>query len=108
MRPQVLTSLIYNLLALGLLILPRTHKAIHPGWDVGVYLLVWTLGMPSIVFSVGWGWFWWWQPVLVKSHQYIPCNQWNYWSKACKPVIYTAGKIEIAANVFLGLLMYVV
>ncbi|KAL9004649.1 MAG: hypothetical protein Q9188_002540 [Gyalolechia gomerana] len=101
----VLISLIYNPLALALLIFPYGHKPTHPGWDVGVYLLIWALGIPSIVFCVGWGWFWWWQPVLVKSHHYIPCNQWNYWSEPCNPVIYTAGKIQIAANVFLALLI---
>ncbi|KAL9604623.1 MAG: hypothetical protein Q9219_000343 [cf. Caloplaca sp. 3 TL-2023] len=101
----VLISLIYNPLALFLLLFRRGGKPIHPGWDVGVYLFVWALGIPSIVFSVRWGWFWLWQPVLLEFGEYIPCNQWNFWSEPCNPVIYTAGKVEIAANVFLGLLI---
>ncbi|KAL8943833.1 MAG: hypothetical protein Q9216_000826 [Gyalolechia sp. 2 TL-2023] len=101
----VLISLIYNPIALALPIFRYGHKSIHPGWDVGVYLFVWALGIPSMYFCIRWGWFWWWQPVFLKFNDFIPCNQWNYWSEPCNPVIYTAGKIEIAANVFLGLLI---
>ncbi|KAL8944058.1 MAG: hypothetical protein Q9211_000723 [Gyalolechia sp. 1 TL-2023] len=104
-REQVLISFIYNPVALALLIFPYAHALPHPGWDVVVYLVVWALGIPSIVFSVRWGWFWWWQPVLLEFNDYIPCNRWNYWSEPCNPVIYTAGKMEIAANVFLALLI---
>ncbi|KAL9016522.1 MAG: hypothetical protein Q9185_006143 [Variospora sp. 1 TL-2023] len=101
----VLISFIYNPLTFLLPLLLPNRKPLHPGWDVGVHLFTWALGIPSIVFSVGLGWFWWWQPVLVQFGDFIPCRQWNYWSEPCNPVIYTAGKLEIAANVFLGLLM---
>ncbi|KAL8924464.1 MAG: hypothetical protein Q9172_002675 [Xanthocarpia lactea] len=101
----VLISLIYNPVSFSLR-LRRHGKPIHPGWDVGFHLLIWVLGVPSIVLSVGWGWFWWWQPVLYRyNNGYIPCYGWNFWSEPCQPAIYTAGKLEIAANVFLGLLM---
>ncbi|KAI4129006.1 MAG: hypothetical protein LQ338_002473 [Usnochroma carphineum] len=98
----VIISLLYNPLSFLYLL---SNNPLHPGWDVGVYLLIWALAIPSIVFSVGLGWFWWWQPVLQEYDGYILCNQWNLWSEPCNPVIYTAGKIEIAANVFLGLLI---
>ncbi|KAL8715825.1 MAG: hypothetical protein Q9220_000492 [cf. Caloplaca sp. 1 TL-2023] len=100
----VLISLIYNPVTFFLTIFRRNGKPIHPGWDVGAHLITWALAIPSIVFSVGWGWFWWWQPVLVEFGSYIPCNGWNFWSEPCNAIIYTAGKIEIAANVFLGLI----
>ena len=62
--------------------------------------------VPSIVFSVGDGWFWWWQPVEIEFGDLIPCNnRFNFWSQACQPTIYTIGKIEMAANVFLGLIL---
>ncbi|KAL8733923.1 MAG: hypothetical protein Q9181_003398 [Wetmoreana brouardii] len=101
----VLISLLYNSLTLLLLLFRRSGKPVHPAWDVGIHLLIWSLGIPSIVLSVGWGWFWWWQPVLVKYRGTIICNHWNFWSEPCEPAIYTAGRLEIAANVFLGLLM---
>ncbi|KAL8666877.1 MAG: hypothetical protein Q9202_001117 [Teloschistes flavicans] len=105
---QVLISLIYNPLTLFLRLFRHNGlgKPIHPGWDVGTHLVIWALGIPSIVLSVGWGWFWWWQPVWLEFDGFIPCNGWNFWSQPCNPVIYTAGKLEIAANVFLGLLTY--
>ncbi|KAL8765718.1 MAG: hypothetical protein Q9209_007283 [Squamulea sp. 1 TL-2023] len=62
----VLISLIYNPVAFFLL-LRRRGKPIHPAWHVGVHLLVWVLGIPSIVLSVGYAWFWWWQPVYYTS-----------------------------------------
>ena len=61
--------------------------------------------MPSIVFSVGDGWFWWWQPVVIDIDGFVPCDDFNFWSQACQPEIYTIGKVEIAANVFLGLIL---
>ena len=63
--------------------------------------------VPSIVFSVGDGWFWWWQPVqLYLDDDLVPCNTlFNFWSETCQPTIYTIGKIEIAANVFLALIL---
>ncbi|KAL9000708.1 MAG: hypothetical protein Q9169_000744 [Polycauliona sp. 2 TL-2023] len=101
----VLITLIYNPVTFFLL-LRRRGKPIHPGWHVGFHFLIWALGIPSIVFSVGWGWFWWWQPVYYRFRNgYIPCRGYNFWSEPCQPAIYTVGKIEIAANVFLGLLI---
>ncbi|KAL8674576.1 MAG: hypothetical protein Q9168_001019 [Polycauliona sp. 1 TL-2023] len=101
----VLIALIYNPITFFLL-LSRRGKPIHPGWHVGFHFLIWALGIPSIVFSVGWGWFWWWQPVIYRFRDgYVPCRGYNFWSKPCEPAIYTVGKLEIAANVFLGLLM---
>ncbi len=35
----------------------------------------------------------------------IPCDEFNFWSEACQPGIYIMGKIEIAANVFLALIL---
>ncbi|KAL8952667.1 MAG: hypothetical protein Q9222_001435 [Ikaeria aurantiellina] len=101
----VLISLIYNPLTFLLTIFRRKGKPVHPGWDVGTHLITFALAIPSIVFSVGWGWWWWWQPVYIEFGNYIPCNGWNFWSEPCNEIIYTAGKIEIAANVFLGLII---
>ncbi|KAI4098163.1 MAG: hypothetical protein LQ339_006541 [Xanthoria mediterranea] len=101
----VLISLIYNPVTFFLL-LRGLGKPIHPGWHVGFHFLIWALGIPSIVFSVGYGWFWWWQPVLYRYRSgRIPCRGYNFWSEPCQPAIYTIGRIEIAANVFLGLLI---
>ncbi|KAI4097850.1 MAG: hypothetical protein LQ348_003246 [Seirophora lacunosa] len=103
----VLISLIYNPVAFLVPLLRPSRTPLHPGWDVGVYLLTWALGVPSIVFSVGLGWFWWWQPVLVKFNDFIPCGPYSYnrWSEPCAPAIYPAGRLEIAANVFFALLI---
>ncbi|KAL8898178.1 MAG: hypothetical protein Q9192_002206 [Flavoplaca navasiana] len=102
----VLISLIYNPVTFLLVLLRRRGKPIHPGWHVGFHFLIWALGIPSIVFSVGWGWFWWWQPVYYRYRNgSIPCRGYNFWSEPCQPAIYTVGRIEIAANVFLGLLI---
>ncbi|KAL8840741.1 MAG: hypothetical protein Q9170_001179 [Blastenia crenularia] len=103
----VLISLIYNLVALFLPFFPRGGKPFPPGWDVSVHLFVWVLGIPSIVFSVLGGWFWWWERVHIATDDPIICDYWDSWSQPCNPVIYTAGKLEIAANVFLLSLMYV-
>ena len=35
----------------------------------------------------------------------VPCVSYNWWSKACNPLIYQLGKQEIAANVFLALVL---
>ena len=62
--------------------------------------------VPSIVFSVGDAWVWWEQPVEIEIGDLIPCTNWfNFWSEACQPTIYTIARIEIAANVFLGLIL---
>ncbi|KAL8924907.1 MAG: hypothetical protein Q9208_003790 [Pyrenodesmia sp. 3 TL-2023] len=106
----VLISLIFNTLALAFLF---RGKLIHPGWDVTAHLITWTLGIPSMVVAVLYMWVWFWRP----TYDYYPsdegydldtsigCYRWNWRSEACVPVIYTAGRIEIAANVFLGLLI---
>ena len=82
----------------------RHGRIIHPGWSVGIDLIIWGLALPAVVFSVGVGWFWWWQPVMfVLKDGSIPCVAYNYWSKPCNPLIYRLGKMEIAASVFLAL-----
>ena len=77
----------------------------HPGWHVGADLLVWALAIPAIVFSIGAGWFWYWQPVLLEFDDFVLCDDFNFWSQQCNPLIYTLGKMEIAANVFLALIL---
>lgn len=101
----MLLALLYNPLTLFLLIRYRRGRAYHPGWDVGVDLIIWALAVPSIVFSVGDGWFWWWQPVMLEVGDLVPCDEFNFWSKVCQPEIYTIGGIEIAANIFLALIL---
>ena len=102
---QVLLALVYDPLVLLLTIYYRHGRPIHPGWHVGVDLFIWGLAVPSIVFSIGDGWFWYWQPVLLDFDGFVPCDDWNFWSYQCNPLIYTLGKMEIAANVFLGLIL---
>lgn len=102
---QVVLALLYNPIALFLLIRYRRGRSYHPGWNTGADFLIWALAVPSIVFSVGDGWFWWWQPVRLDFDGIIPCDEFNFWSEACQPGIYTMGKIEIAANVFLALIL---
>ncbi|MCJ1450046.1 hypothetical protein MMC28_000374 [Mycoblastus sanguinarius] len=102
----VLLALIYNPLYLFLLV--RRHgRPIHPGWHVAVDLLIWGLAIPAIVFSVGVGWFWVWQPVILDVDGFVPCDDWNYWSEECQPLIYTLGRMEIAANVFLAFILII-
>lgn len=103
----VLLALLYNPFSLFMLIRYRRGRAYHPGWDVGVDLIIWALAVPSIVFSVGDGWFWWWQPVMLEVGDFVPCDEFNFWSKACQPEIYTIGGIEIAANIFLALILVI-
>lgn len=104
----VLLALFYDPLYLFLTLFQRPGRPIHPGWNVGVDLLVWALAVPSIVFSVGDGWFWYWQPVLIEfPNGLVPCDEYNYWSEDCNPLIYTLGRTEIAANVFLALILII-
>ncbi|KAL2044897.1 hypothetical protein N7G274_002672 [Stereocaulon virgatum] len=103
----VLLALFYNPLVIFLTLYYRQGRPLHPGWHVGVDLFVWALAVPSIVFSVGDGWFWYWQPVLLEFDGIIPCDAFNYWSYQCNPLIYTLGKMEIAANVFLALILFI-
>ncbi|CAF9916791.1 hypothetical protein IMSHALPRED_003295 [Imshaugia aleurites] len=103
----VLLALFYDPLVLFLTLIHRHGRPIHPGWDVGVDLFIWGLAVPSIIFSVGDGWFWYWQPVLVEFDGLVPCDVYNYWSQDCSPLIYTLGRIEIAANVFLALILII-
>ncbi|KAF6228169.1 hypothetical protein HO133_007899 [Letharia lupina] len=103
----VLLALFYDPLVLFLTLFQRHGRPIHPGWNVGVDFLVWGLAIPSLVFSVGDGWFWYWQPVLVEFDGMVPCDEYNYWSQICNPLIYTLGRTEIAANVFLALILII-
>lgn len=103
----VLLALFYDPLVIFLTLYQRHGRPIHPGWHVGVDLFVWALAVPSVVFSVGDGWFWYWQPVLLEFDGIIPCDEWNFWSYQCNPLIYTLGKMEIAANVFLALILFI-
>ncbi|KAM0803560.1 hypothetical protein BDR22DRAFT_839137 [Usnea florida] len=104
----VLLALFYDTLYLFLTLSQRQGRPIHPGWNVGVDLLVWALAVPSIVFSVGEGWFWLWQPVEIEfGNGLVPCDEYNYWSEVCNPLIYTLGRTEIAANVFLALILII-
>ena len=79
---------LYNPIALFLLIRYRRGKAYHPGFDVAIDLIIWGISLPSIVFSVGDGWFWWWQPVELEFDtpigELIPCDDFNFWSRACQ------------------------
>lgn len=103
---QIVLCLIYNPLALWLDISHRSGKSIHPGIHVAIDLIIWALGIPGIVLSVGTGWFWYWRPVALDIDGFIPCDApYNFYSKVCNPEIYTAGKTEIAGNVFLALIM---
>jgi len=105
-RPyQVVLALLYNPIALFLVIRYRRGRSYHPAWNAGADFLIWALAVPSIVFSVGDGWFWYWQPVRLEFDDVIPCDEFNFFSEACQPEIYTMGRIEIAANVFLALLL---
>ena len=83
----------------------NAKKPLHPAVPLIVDLIIWALCVPSVVFSVGTGWFWLWQPVILEIGGMIPCDGFNQWSKACQPDIYRIGGIEIAANVFLCLLL---
>lgn len=48
----------------------------------------------------------WWQPVVFKFKDgFVPCEIYNFWSKPCNPLIYKLGKQEMAANVFLALVI---
>ncbi len=107
---QVLIALIFNTLSLTFLF---RGKRLHPGWDVTAQLLTWVLGIPSLVIAVLYMWVWLWRPT---RNYYEPdggydydttlgCHYWNFWAEPCLPVIYIAGKTEIAGTVFLGLLM---
>lgn len=71
--------------------------------------MIWGLALPSIVFSLGDGWFLYWQPVEFSiDGDFVLCDfAGNFWSEPCNPMIYTIGKMEIAANVFLALILYV-
>lgn len=71
--------------------------------------MIWGLALPSIVFSLGDGWFLYWQPVEFSiDGGFVLCDfAGNFWSEPCNPMIYTIGKMEIAANVFLALILYV-
>ncbi|KAL8865851.1 MAG: hypothetical protein Q9174_006661 [Haloplaca sp. 1 TL-2023] len=106
----VIISLIYNPLNLYFLIFRRFGRPLHPGWDVGTRLVIWALGIAAIVLSVGWGWFQWWQPVIIRFVDgTVPCQGFrgaiNAFSEPCEPRIYIIGRIEAAANVFLGFIM---
>ncbi|KAK4697807.1 metal transporter CNNM, partial [Lecanoromycetidae sp. Uapishka_2] len=103
----VLLALLYNPIVLFLTIFQRRGRPIHPGWHVGVDLFIWGLALPAIVFSIGDGWFWYWQPVILDFDGFVPCDDWNYWTYQCNPLIYTLGKMEIAANVFLALILII-
>ena len=72
---------------------------------MGIDLIIWGLALPSILFSLGDGWFLYWQPVEVEFDGLIPCDDFNFWSEACNPLIYPLGRMEIAANVFLALIL---
>ncbi|KAL8909510.1 MAG: hypothetical protein Q9207_000190 [Kuettlingeria erythrocarpa] len=107
---QVLIALIFNTLSLTFLF---RGKRLHPGWDVTAQLLTWTLGIPSLVIAVLYMWAWMWQPThnyydAQDSYDYdttLGCRYWNSRAEPCLPVIYIAGKAEIAGSVFLGLLI---
>ncbi|KAL9638150.1 MAG: hypothetical protein Q9164_001744 [Protoblastenia rupestris] len=101
----LLISFLYNPTLLYLTLYRRNGKPIHPGFSVTADLFTWALAVPAIVFSVGVGWFWWWQPVVMRIGDRIPCNRFNYWSQYCNPMIYKLGRMEIAANVFLALVL---
>ncbi|KAL9099397.1 MAG: hypothetical protein Q9163_005095 [Psora crenata] len=101
----LLLSLVYNPTLVFLTLYYRHGKSIHPGFSVTADLVIWGLAVPAIVFSVGVGWFWWWQPVITQYGDYIPCDEYNFWSRHCNPLIYTLGNMEIAANVFLALVL---
>ncbi|KAL9137023.1 MAG: hypothetical protein Q9175_001780 [Cornicularia normoerica] len=103
----VLLALFYDPLFLFLTLFQRHGRPIHPGWNVGVDLLIWGLAIPSIVFSVGEGWFWYWQPVVVEFDGIVPCDEFNLGSQYCNPLIYTLGRTEIAANVFLAFILII-
>ena len=42
---------------------------------------------------------------LVFDGDLVPCDEFNFFSEICQPAIYTIGRIEIAANVFLALIL---
>ena len=45
--------------------------------------------------------------MLLQLGDYIPCDEFNIWSYPCNPLIYTLGKMEIAANVFLAFVLMI-
>lgn len=47
------------------------------------------------------------QPVIINFDGVIPCDDFNFWSQECNPLIYTLGRMEIAANVFLALILII-
>lgn len=103
---KVMLSLLYNPAILLLTIYHRHGKPVHPGWNVAIDLIIWALCVPAVVLSVGEGWFWSWIPVQQQIDGFIPCDDiFNFFSEYCNPEIYTAGKTEIAGNVFLALLL---
>ncbi|KAL6714507.1 hypothetical protein ACLMJK_007932 [Lecanora helva] len=103
----VLLALFYDATVLFLSLFRGSGHKIHPGWHVGVDLIIWALAIPALVFSVGDGWFLYWEPVQFEFDGFIPCVGYNTWSHECNPLIYTLGRMEIAANVFLALILII-
>jgi len=103
---QIVLCLIYNPSILWLDVFHRSGKSVHPGIHVAIDLIIWALGIPGIVLSIYTGWFWYWKPVELEVDGFILCDTpYNFFSKECNPEIYTAGKTEIAGNVFLAFIM---
>lgn len=78
---------------------------LHPAIPLTIDLIISMPCVPSIVWSVGTGWFFQWQPIYIEIDGMVPCVGLNTYSKPCQPDIYRIGAIEIAANIFLCLLL---
>lgn len=104
-------SLLVNPMILVVLFMVRRGKAIHPGWFVGIDLIIWLLIIPCLVFSIGDGWFMYWTEAQQDDMGLIECVPWtldgfvNQWSEECQPIIYKIGHMEIAGIVFLFILL---
>ncbi|KAL8681957.1 MAG: hypothetical protein Q9224_000964 [Gallowayella concinna] len=94
----ILISLTYNPLSFFIL-LHHHGKSPAPGWNVGVHLLICTLGIPFIFFSIFYTLHW-----VHALISYDPYGYDDYISDARIASLRTAIKIGVAANVFLLLL----
>ena len=73
---------------------------------VGGDLLTWAGAVPAVVYVVAGGMFWYWSDGLSGDDGLTDCSLWfNVWAPACNPISYTIGETEIAAAVFLFLLL---
>ncbi len=72
---------------------------------VGVDLILWLVMAIGNAICVLYGVFWIWQPAVADENGVIICNWQNVWSRACTPVLYPVGNLEIAGIVFTGLSM---